>query len=288
MEYQHLTPADNLNPYSSNPPSGEKLPRWVSQEYNHNNGQHSTEIHYGGNPDEYQRVEPTQSPRYATEKSTDTLKDQIPRQYEVFGRPSSGCMFIIHWLCMILTVAATVLFGIWAPLSYSATKEGNQNNDAQQSYMAERASSANDIASSALSLQRRMVSEQARALVTMQAQLEAMGQVALLQACAMYTGVSECSSFIASLPISSLFAQITDPGIPSTITDDNDFYTTSSARPTQPPMDGDSSSGGASGGAHLPLAGILGIVFGGIIVVGISIGVAVWRLQQRGRRLPSK
>lgn len=80
---------------------------------------------------------------------------------------------------MVLTVVATVVFGIWAPLSYRATADGNRDNNVVQSLMMQQVMTANDIASSAL----RAASAQSTDLASMQSRLGAMGQLALLDFC---------------------------------------------------------------------------------------------------------
>jgi hypothetical protein len=42
----------------------------------------------------------------------------------------SGFEKFLDYFVQILAVAAAVVFGIWAPLSYKATVQGNQGNDA--------------------------------------------------------------------------------------------------------------------------------------------------------------
>lgn len=127
-------------------------------------------------------------------ESTDQVPPLIPREQqhhhhnhrEMFGHPIGGLTFILHWGCAVLTVAATVLFGIWAPLSYQETKEANKGNDEMQRALILSAESANEIATSALlaaSRQLQFATAQASAISNLQEQLAAMGQVALLQFC---------------------------------------------------------------------------------------------------------
>ncbi|EDN05997.1 predicted protein [Histoplasma mississippiense (nom. inval.)] len=127
-------------------------------------------------------------------ESTDQVPPLIPREQqhhyhnhrEMFGHPIGGLTFILHWGCAVLTVAATVLFGIWAPLSYQETKEANIGNDEMQRALILSAESANEIATSALlaaSRQLQFATAQASAISNLQEQLAAMGEVALLQFC---------------------------------------------------------------------------------------------------------
>ena len=57
--------------------------------------------------------------------------------------------FILHWTCIVLTVAASVVFGIWAPLSYRAAANGNRDNNAAQNSAISAMSAANELALSA-------------------------------------------------------------------------------------------------------------------------------------------
>jgi hypothetical protein len=88
-------------------------------------------------------------------------------------------LFTVNWICVVLGVAAAIVFGIWAPLSYEATASGNREGSAVQSSMISALSAANDLASSALSV----ASAQGTALDEMQSRLGAMGQLALVGFC---------------------------------------------------------------------------------------------------------
>jgi hypothetical protein len=88
-------------------------------------------------------------------------------------------LFTLNWICVVLGVAAAIVFGIWAPLSYEATASGNRDSSAVQSSMISSLSAANDLASSALSA----ASAQGTALDEVQSRLGAMGQLALFGFC---------------------------------------------------------------------------------------------------------
>jgi hypothetical protein len=88
-------------------------------------------------------------------------------------------LFTVNWICIVLGVAAAIVFGIWAPLSYEATASGNREGSAVQSSMISALSAANDLASSALSV----ASAQGTALDEVQSRLGAMGQLALVGLC---------------------------------------------------------------------------------------------------------
>jgi hypothetical protein len=58
-------------------------------------------------------------------------------------RLSSGLKFILTWTVGVLGVAAAIIFGIWAPLSYDATVQSNRESDQAQSSMLSAVSVAN-------------------------------------------------------------------------------------------------------------------------------------------------
>ena len=88
-------------------------------------------------------------------------------------------LFTVNWICVVLGVAAAIVFGIWAPLSYEAAASGNRDSSAVQSSMISALSAANDLASSALSA----ASAQGTVLDEVQSRLGAMGQLALVGFC---------------------------------------------------------------------------------------------------------
>ncbi|ODH42862.1 hypothetical protein ACO22_01133 [Paracoccidioides brasiliensis] len=204
---------------------------------------------------------------------------QLPQNFEMPGRPANGLVFLLHWGCVILTVAATVLFGVWAPLSYEATKEANKDNDQTLRALVRSAQSANEMATSALSSASRhlaMATAQASAISNLQSQLAAMGQIAMLQYCDGQTrgDFVACSSFLNSINLTSLVSQIVTPptAIPTPTSTGN-----GRSSPTRNPSDTNSRSRDLS----LSIGSILGIIFGGTAAVGIVMGFIVWRYQRR-------
>ncbi|PGH02273.1 hypothetical protein GX51_04713 [Blastomyces parvus] len=210
--------------------------------------------------------------------------------HDPFSHPTSGLIFILRWGCAILTVAATVLFGVWAPLSYQETKNANKVNDEMQHALIKSAKSANAIATSlfeAASLQLQIATAQASVLESLQSQLAAMGQVALLQFCNAQTrgDFAPCSSFLNSAELTSLVSQIATPT--ATITRP---MPTDSASPRPTHNLPDTSQGGSdieNNRSGMSIASILGIVFGGTAAIGILTGFFVWRYQ-RGRLVASR
>lgn len=58
----------------------------------------------------------------------------------------------LDWAIKILGLAAAVLFGIWVPISYKATADGNSSSDAAQTSLMDAQASLNDVATSAMSI----------------------------------------------------------------------------------------------------------------------------------------
>ena len=90
--------------------------------------------------------------------------------------------FAIKWTCGILTVAASIVFGIWAPLSYEATISDNDTDNAIVSVLSnarDLASTANIIASNALDI----ASAQHDAVGSLYITIGLMGQLAVMEFC---------------------------------------------------------------------------------------------------------
>jgi len=88
-------------------------------------------------------------------------------------------LFWVDWGIKVLGVAAAVIFGIWAPLSYQAANNG----DAATSSMISAAFAANSQASSALSIQSTAAAQQSVALDALNSRIGAIGQLWLLDFC---------------------------------------------------------------------------------------------------------
>ena len=90
--------------------------------------------------------------------------------------------FAIKWTCGILTVAASIVFGIWAPLSYEATISDNDTDNAIVSVLSDAkdlASTANIIALNALET----ASEQSEVVGALYNTIGLMGQLAVMEFC---------------------------------------------------------------------------------------------------------
>lgn len=101
----------------------------------------------------------------STSSSSPAPKQKLSRDKELIN-------FIIQWTCGILAVAAAIVFGIWAPLSYEATASANRSNDVAQSSMVDALSrvgamamAANSIAMTATSIATSAATAQSSALL---------------------------------------------------------------------------------------------------------------------------
>jgi hypothetical protein len=113
-------------------------------------------------------------------------------------KPADTLFFWLDWSIKVLAVAAAVVFGIWAPLSYQATNNASASGDAAQSSILSAAQAAMSQASSAaltansqasrvLSAQNWAAVEQSIALDAMNSRIGAIGQLWLYEFCLVYT-----------------------------------------------------------------------------------------------------
>jgi hypothetical protein len=88
--------------------------------------------------------------------------------------------FVLHWTLQVLGVTAAILFGIWAPLSYKASADGNsQNNAAQSVFLSSVSAASSSLAGQLDDLNSRVASE----LDTLNTRMAALGQLSLLEFC---------------------------------------------------------------------------------------------------------
>ena len=84
--------------------------------------------------------------------------------------------FYLDWAIKRLGVAAAVTFGIWVPISYKITADGNAGNDEAQDSLISEISSMRAEAATAASAQRLVVT----ALARLQDQFDNIGLVAVI------------------------------------------------------------------------------------------------------------
>ena len=126
-------------------------------------------------------MSPSPSPRQSAELSASSTN--TPPRPTLRHQQDNIFIFATTWVAGVLAAAASILFGVWAPLSYKAAADGNRDNNAMLSSMLSSVSVANSIAQAAL----KTASAQASLLEHAQSRLGAMGQLALYQFCATQT-----------------------------------------------------------------------------------------------------
>jgi hypothetical protein len=133
--------------------------------------------------------------------STASTSTTHPKWWQTAPPRDSLLSFIFNWTCTVLTVAASLVFGIWAPLSYQATINSNSGSTAAQSSAVSAASLANDLALTAQNIASAAYAEaavQGSALADVQTRIGAVGQLVLIEFCATQT-VSWLSRTCSSL-----------------------------------------------------------------------------------------
>jgi len=121
----------------------------------------------------------TTQPDKHNEKASTATTAAAAGSAKLTSKNNNVISFTLNWICVVLTVAATIVFGIWAPLSYRATADGNRDNNEAQSAMMQQVNTAHDIASNVL----RAARAQSTELQSMQSRLGAMGQLAMVDFC---------------------------------------------------------------------------------------------------------
>ena len=159
--------------------------------------------HYGDQPQKDKEIistislpSPARSP-----KSTDhSIASPQNQPIQILKRQKNfrdkDIIFAIKWTCGILTVVASIVFGIWAPLSYEATISDNDTDNDIVSILSNAkglASTANIMASNALDT----ASAQHEMVGSPYSTIGLMGQLAVVEFC--YGQQVRCRSLKRSL-----------------------------------------------------------------------------------------
>ncbi|KAF1842252.1 uncharacterized protein K460DRAFT_420180 [Cucurbitaria berberidis CBS 394.84] len=192
--------------------------------------------------------------------------------------------YLLDWALKILGVAAALLFGIWAPISYKATAEGNRDNDASQSDISEKLSAMSEQASQAAAMQ----TSAASALAQVQKQLNNLGTLRVWEFCEGRTNqISACAALNSSSKVNNVVSQLLSlsPVVPEgssrTPSTTADATSTATARP---PGGGSPKGGNSTNLSPAILGAILGAVFGGVIIVSLVTTVLVLRRRRITQR----
>lgn len=179
--------------------------------------------------------------------------------------------FYLDWVIKILGVAAAVTFGIWAPISYKITADGNAGNDEAQASLMSEIGSLRAEAATAASAQRSAVT----ALAQLQDQFNNIGLLRAWEFCDGQT-LAVCKSLRSSSTnvveaLSSLGGLVQESDT-----------TASEASPTATGgAPSNESAGGMRLGGTALVAVILGSVFGGIVIIGVIVGILAKRRKVR-------
>lgn len=207
---------------------------------------------------------PTLKPDITETISSDMESDSLTKTYLLSERND----LYLEWVIKILGVAAAVTFGIWAPISYKITADGNSGNDRAQSSLLSQIESMRSQVATAASAQR----SASTALAEIQDQLNNLGLLRAWEFCdgrtaAICTSLQSSSTNIIEA-LSSLggLAQSSPT-----------LATSSNSTPTSGGQDSSSSAGSVRLGGTALVVVVLGSVFGGIVVIGLVVGILAKR-----------
>ncbi|KAF2003846.1 hypothetical protein P154DRAFT_519765 [Amniculicola lignicola CBS 123094] len=187
----------------------------------------------------------------------------------------------------ILGVASAITFGIWAPLSWKAAADGNDDNNASQIALGEKLDQLSQI--SGLRDQAFIAAEYltsaAAALDDLKNKMDAQGALRLWEFCeGRISDIPACESFISSANVNALITSLAPPFSPS-VTPSPTPIPTPTPQPTStfPPQTSHPKTGAASNidTKNLVLI-ILGSVFGGVSLLGM-LGLLCMKCSRRKR-----
>lgn len=208
-----------------------------------------------------------------------------------------------NWSLKVIGLAAAIVFGIWAPLSYNVTLEGNRGNDAASSSMLTAAVVAYSGAEAAAATQRAMLDD-------LNSRIGAIGQLWLVDFCVGQTvsipyletrlrrsnakqSVAGCDTFTSSIDLPSLVSYLALATATSSSTSAGNSATSSrsSSRSGLPTasnlpygLGNPGGKPGEGGSTKLSVPAILGIVFGALSGLGLLAGAAFLLLRKRRER----
>ncbi|KAL2066070.1 hypothetical protein VTL71DRAFT_2141 [Oculimacula yallundae] len=199
-------------------------------------------------------------PTTTTPASSAPLKSKSPEWVDVL-------LFWFDWSIKVLGIAAAVVFGIWAPLSYEAANKANDSDDVVQQSMIKVLAAVSSQASMA-------AAQQTDALDAMNRRIGAIGQLRLLEFCEGHTTVAACRSFTSGVSVPSLVSYLAS-------TTSGQTSATDTSRPTSTSTISPVASTPKRG---LSLPVILGIVFAVILFLGIVAGIFISQLKRLKRK----
>ncbi|KAF2255139.1 hypothetical protein BU26DRAFT_500760 [Trematosphaeria pertusa] len=156
---------------------------------------------------------------------------------------------LVDWMIHFLGLAAAILFGVWAPMSYQATIDRNADNNVTQSQMLNKLDRLDEL--------NRL--DHLDVLEEMQEKIQGLAVLRAVEFCARLqsVGVRRAALVRTANPIT------TNPITASF----------SSPSPTAAPGGGANGTGRGTN----PIAVALGAIFGGIALIALVVGTLYWR-----------
>lgn len=217
---------------------------------------------------------PNAPPAGQTDDSLST-SEMLPPSKPQFLEPRTE--FLLDWTIKVLGVASAILFGIWAPISYKATSDGNADNNESQDNLVSKLNDMSAQATSAADLQ----SSAASGISVLQARMSKLATLSVWEFCeGKATSIPACDELSSSITIGDIITSLA--GLGPLTTSAPSRSSTASAGTTMVAPESNSSSGSS----NVSLAAVLGIVFGVLSFLGLISGFLIWRRktirQQKG------
>ena len=227
-----------------------------------------------------QTIVPPPQPTSVTSSEQDTKPDPSP-----FLGPRTE--FLLDWTLKVLGVASAILFVIWAPMSYKATADGNNENNASQDQLMGRLDSLSDLGVKVSNLASMRISI-ASGVASLNDKLDGMGVLRVWEFCATQaTAVPACSTLTQNMAVAPFLTSLASLAFNSSTpqTFSSGPLTSATQSPTATPQNpSEAASGKDSRSVKVGLAVGLGVLFGGILVVGLVVGILTSRKRVRGKQ----
>lgn len=246
-------------------------------------------------PEPHVQLRQTSELKPSKEGSDVSLPAPNPNDRSIFTRKK--VIKVFDWIVRILGLTAAILFGVWAPISYQATLDGNSDNNVTQNRMLgklEMLSSLDrlnkldqlnqldklDQLDQLKELKNLDLLDHLQTLGKIDYRIDAFGVVWAMQFCESRAFVPACQQLSSSVDIASLLLTLTGKYQPPyrlpPPTSSSRSTSSSSPSPTQ-------TSGPTHGDTHSrknPVAIALGGILGGITVIVLVVALLYWRMKR--------
>ncbi|PVH99453.1 hypothetical protein DM02DRAFT_656398 [Periconia macrospinosa] len=183
----------------------------------------------------------------------------------------------MDWTIKVLGVAAALVFGIWAPISYQASEVSNKDTDGKFSSITSQLSAWQTSAASAQA-------SAAEEMSSMSKKMDFVATLSVYDFCQGKSSIPACVSVTKALDVNALVSSIVPSITSSVISPGGSAASSSTSRPTSsslPPVE----SSPKGGPVKLKMPAILGIVFGIVVIMGLAIGFMAWRRNEARRKV---